>query len=328
MKKLFTLSISAVFLLATSTSCRRDSDPNNGDTTPIISVSGVALTPTSATMAVGDTLFLSAVVQPSDATNQNVDWSSNDANVATVNNNGVVIGGSSTGTATITVTTVDGNYTATTDIEVYERYQILPNFCNTRTPGWGNSLGVVSFHTNNEWAIEGNGITQIWSDAVTATACQKSAFSGGTVDSATGIHNFNADCRSNPNFPGDMFSWCAVVRFADQLCPGDWRVPTKQDFIDLDIALGGSGNNRSMNSSDIATQEFVAANYITRWGGAFGGFGHPDGLLWRLGIWGNYWTLQEYDSYNAFSLYYDARGLVYPQNWPTKFNGLTVRCVR
>jgi len=111
-------------------------------------------------------------------------------------------------------------------------------YCSDITPGWGRSLGVVSFYTDNEWTVEGNGVFQIWSDAVTATDCQKETFSfGDDQNIILGHHFYLADCRSNPGFPGDLFSWCAVVHFADVLCPYPWRVPTQQDFSDLNTVL-------------------------------------------------------------------------------------------
>jgi formylglycine-generating enzyme required for sulfatase activity len=60
---------------------------------------------------VGGTETLTATITPSDATNQNVTWSSSDDRVVTVENTGLVTAVAA-GTATITVTTVDGGKTA------------------------------------------------------------------------------------------------------------------------------------------------------------------------------------------------------------------------
>ena len=190
--------------------------------------------------------------------------------------------------------------------------------CNTNTPGWGTSLGTVSFASDGIWTITGQGITQIWSDAVTATACQKTTFNGGNHRT----QNFNADCRSNPSQRGDLFSWCAVVRFQNQLCPAPWRVPTVQDFIDLDIAMGGIGEIR------FDAPQFVQDNYITRWGGHFGGFCRSGGRLRDLGDWGNYWSQTEFDAVGARRLGFCADGVIGPQIWRLKNYGLSLRCVR
>jgi len=121
-----------------------------------------------------------------------------------------------------------------------------------------------------------------------------------------------------------------VMRFADVLCPPEqgWRVPTMQDFIDLDIAMGGSGNNRSSGSSDIATPAFVTENYITRWGGAFGGVSISGGTLNDPGGWGSYWSSTELDATSAGRLFFFTDGYVNPQGWSSKGFGLSLRCVR
>jgi len=310
MKNFFTFLLSAIFLL-TVVSCNRDNDSNNGNgDTPTIPVSGVTLTPTSATLVVGDTLFLSAIVQPTDATNQTIGWSTTTDAISVVG--GMVIA-DSVGVANIVVTTEDGNRTASCGIAVVATQR----GCNQDAPGWGENLGTVSFHgQGHNVEISGNGITQIWSGAVTATNCDKTTFSGGSAD------NFNADCRSNSGFPGDLFSWCAVVRFADILCPYPWRVPTVQDFINLDRAMGGSGSNTSNSPL------FVQNYYITLWGGAFGGSSNSIGALNDQDTWGGYWSQTETGAMNARLLVFSTVGHIDPQGWNSEHFGLTLRCIR
>ena len=77
---------------------------------PKIDVTGVTLNRTSiSNMYVGDTSNLIATVAPTNATNQKVQWESDDEDVATVDQNGKVTA-IAPGTATITVTTVDGGF--------------------------------------------------------------------------------------------------------------------------------------------------------------------------------------------------------------------------
>ncbi|WP_396637175.1 Ig-like domain-containing protein [Maribacter sp. R77961] len=76
-----------------------------------IGVTGVTLNESSATLEIGQSIVLTATINPEDATDQTVQWSSSDETIATVDGNGEVIAVSE-GTATITVTTVDGAYTA------------------------------------------------------------------------------------------------------------------------------------------------------------------------------------------------------------------------
>lgn len=79
------------------------------DGPPVVNVSGVSLTPESATMVVGDTLLLNAAISPIDADDTSVTWFSSDMFVAVVNTDGRVRAFSE-GTTTITVTTIDGSY--------------------------------------------------------------------------------------------------------------------------------------------------------------------------------------------------------------------------
>ncbi len=77
---------------------------------PAVAVTGVSLNKTSATLNVGAEETLIATVAPANATNQDVTWSSSDPAIATVDGGKVI--GVKAGTATITVTTEDGGYTA------------------------------------------------------------------------------------------------------------------------------------------------------------------------------------------------------------------------
>lgn len=82
-----------------------------------VDVTGVSLDEDDIVLEVGATQTLVATVEPSGATNKNVSWESNDENVASVDENGVVTA-EGIGTAIITVTTQDGDFTATCDVEV------------------------------------------------------------------------------------------------------------------------------------------------------------------------------------------------------------------
>ena len=81
-----------------------------------VPVSGVSLNKDSTSLTVGDTETLTATITPDNATNKNVTWSSDTPSVASVNNG--VVTAVAPGTATITVTTADGGFTATCAVTV------------------------------------------------------------------------------------------------------------------------------------------------------------------------------------------------------------------
>jgi hypothetical protein len=86
--------------------------------TPLaIPVTGVSLNKTTLTLETGATEQLTATISPSNATNKMMNWSTSNSSVALVSNTGY-INTLSEGTTTITVTTEDGNKTATCEITV------------------------------------------------------------------------------------------------------------------------------------------------------------------------------------------------------------------
>ena len=76
----------------------------------------VSVSPTSSTINLGETQTIIATVLPTNATNRNVTWTSNNTSVASVSSAGVVTGRAA-GSATITATTTNG-LTATATVTV------------------------------------------------------------------------------------------------------------------------------------------------------------------------------------------------------------------
>ena len=80
-------------------------------------VTGVTLTEETETVTVGSKTLLTSVLEPINATNQNIIWTSSNDTIATVNEDGIVEGLES-GNTTITATTEDGRYQATCEVTV------------------------------------------------------------------------------------------------------------------------------------------------------------------------------------------------------------------
>jgi uncharacterized protein YjdB len=89
------------------------------DTNPgtSVAVTGVTLSPTTATLNIGGTQQLTTSILPSNATNKTVTYSSSNTAVATVNTTGIITAVAA-GTATITATTQDGAKTAACAVTV------------------------------------------------------------------------------------------------------------------------------------------------------------------------------------------------------------------
>lgn len=80
-------------------------------------VEGITLDQTEVTIGVGETLQLIATISPIDANLQDVIWGCSDLSVVNVDNTGALLG-LKTGTVEVTVTTIDGNLTATCTVTV------------------------------------------------------------------------------------------------------------------------------------------------------------------------------------------------------------------
>ncbi|WP_337415718.1 stalk domain-containing protein [Anaerotignum faecicola] len=101
-------------------------------------VTGVSVTPAQATIRVGNTTTIKAIVTPDDATEKAVTWTSSDDTVATVDSNGVVTG-VKVGTATITATTIDESFTATCEVNVNRKHS------SSSSSGGGGGSSVAKY---------------------------------------------------------------------------------------------------------------------------------------------------------------------------------------
>ena len=96
-----------------------DSYVEDTDTEPITFVSGVSLNIVSKKIKIGENFQLDATVSPDNSTYKEVEWSSSNKKIVTVDDNGLVKG-VSTGKADITVITKEGQYDAVCKIEVVD----------------------------------------------------------------------------------------------------------------------------------------------------------------------------------------------------------------
>lgn len=95
-------------------------------------VTGVSLNLTHAVVILNETKQLIATITPSDATNQELIWQTNNPTVATISENGL-IEGKSVGYAVITVTTKDGNHSASCSVTVKEKDIPVPEIISVES---------------------------------------------------------------------------------------------------------------------------------------------------------------------------------------------------
>ncbi len=189
-------------------------------------------------------------------------------------------------------------------------FLVIFALCGTNSKSFASTdtlnLGEVRFKTNQTWTIG----DQEWSDVVIASGCEKEDYKG---ESEQG---YLADCYQDSTH-GIVFSWEAVNRYKTRLCPTPWRVPTKDEFIALDKALGGAGNNREED-------DVVRDRYLKDWGGSYGYC-----LLSAEVIQCAYfWSQSEGSPVSAHRLHFNSKGKVFPRAGSYKEHAHSVRCVR
>lgn len=110
-------SIWAKLVTGTNTYYDQEIYSMNGTKPTEVSVTSVSLNKSTLDIKVGETATLTATINPTNATNKNVTWKSDNTQIATVDTAGKITA-IKEGTAKITVNTKDGNYTATCIVTV------------------------------------------------------------------------------------------------------------------------------------------------------------------------------------------------------------------
>jgi len=354
MKNLFKFLSPVIAFSLVLVSCRNDNENDNGNVvTPEIPVASVALSHTSATLVANaeeGALTLTATISPADATDQTLVWTSSNPAVATVENGVVTLTPEAEGGGVANITVTVGGQTASTGIAVVQTQR----GCNTADPTWGTEgLGTITWGSMDNTDIETGTTTipgtderadQIWSAGVFAAACRdREEFEGGSEQG-----NVFASCRrANTEITGHFFSWCAIVRFADVLCPYPWRVPTTYDFSELDMNLGGTGNRRAGPGAANIIDGLNPVQQIAQWYlGATGTGATPEiGGIWQgarftgtavvpNANWSVYWSQSEGPNDQGIHFILNPggppmqAGVIDSGMLGAKFQGFVVRCVR
>ena len=164
MKNVFSLGLLAVATaLIAFSSCK----PAN----EVKAVTGITLSETSKKLTVGEAFALTATVEPADATDKNIVWTSENTEIATVDDGNVI--GVASGTTEIKATTRDGGKTATCTVTVVREptrgnallfEDFTATWCGPCFKGmeniqkqiasFGNKVILVCHHTGDDFAIE------------------------------------------------------------------------------------------------------------------------------------------------------------------------------
>ena len=255
---------------------------------PIVPVTGVTLDQTVALGVTGGSLTLTATVLPTDATNQDVTWDSDDPAIATVVDGVVTL--ISAGTCTITVTTDDGGETATCALTVEGVLinGILWATRNVDAPG--------TFAANPE----DPGMLYQWNRNIgwSATDPLTSSPAGESWDST--------------NDTGT--EWTA----ANDPCPDGWQVPTKAQLDALVTAdLGWDATKKGRTFGSGANTIFLPAV----------GCRIYDGTLSDIGMAGFYGSSVQDDATTMKYFYFSESGITASSN-VSKIYGISIRCVK
>ncbi|MDR0934980.1 MAG: endonuclease [Erysipelotrichaceae bacterium] len=105
-------------------------DPNNDLCTTRIKVTGISLSSSSVSLTTGQKSTLSATIAPSNATIKDIIWSTSNSAVVSISStsgSSINITGVSSGSATITATTKDGEFIASSNITVSGSGENIPD---------------------------------------------------------------------------------------------------------------------------------------------------------------------------------------------------------
>jgi len=152
--------------------------------------------------------------------------------------------------------------------------------------------------------------------------CNKTTFNASVGNVST---MFQADCRqAGDKNVGALFSLCMIQRYGHILCPAPtWRLPTPEDFILSDRALGGTGLN-GQNNQTLVNAYVANCGSGSCWGGAFTGYVH-NGVIWNPTTMGHYWAI---DANNGISQLTFGASYVNPTAPAIPTAGYALRCIR
>ena len=221
-----------------------------------VSVTGVSLSKSVLSLAVGESETLVATVAPERATDRSVTWESSNKNVATVNQNGTVKAVAA-GSALIGVRTNDGGFTARCNLTVAAVVNEYTLTVNCATPGAtvkvleyvaGQSSIADAVTYTEPMTFRENTTVKVW------------AYKNGMIDSGmqTIVMDSNKTatvaCKTIPtwNLESEMSAEAAGLSIPYEVSDPDsvgWRLESDADWIAVDSDAAIDVNTNSSSSS-------------------------------------------------------------------------------
>lgn len=221
-----------------------------------VSVTGVSLSKSVLSLAVGESETLVATVAPERATDRSVTWESSNKNVATVNQNGTVKAVAA-GWAVIGVRTNDGGFTARCNLTVAAVVNEYTLTVNCATPGAtvkvleyvaGQSSIADAVTYTEPMTFRENTTVKVW------------AYKNGMIDSGmqTIVMDSNKTatvaCKTIPtwNLESEMSAEAAALSIPYEVSDPDsvgWRLESDADWIAVDSDVVIDVNTNSSSSS-------------------------------------------------------------------------------
>lgn len=222
-----------------------------------VAVTGVTLSESSYTLTEGDTLTLTATVAPADATNKSLRWTSSDTSVATVS--GGVVSAVAEGSATITVTTVDGGFTASCalTVQAVPKVNQLPLAIDSNGDPYNGGAGYKAGYRINsagaESAMSGKYVTGF----IPVSAGDKVTFSGMSINVAAQDNNYIAFYKSDFTCLWSKYAYAWYGQTGDIVKPAT----AENDLLQSITLTGGSYGGTSYDMTQVAYMR-VACNLI------------------------------------------------------------------
>ena len=317
-------------------------------TVTAVPVSGVKIDKTSFEFtSINETLQLTATIEPEDATDKEIHWSSSAPSVATVSDNGLV---KCVGFGTATIQAVSNN-NRSASCEVKQTKKIMD--CQ------GNLYPVVQIGT--QWWMAENLRSTIYDtesnrngEPVQTSSTAK--FAPYYTDGRNTVTDYSGELTSDQRQKlGLLYNWGAVVGLATEsdvkarttsfsnrqgICPNGWHVPTSAEWTTLEQHDGSEYYHVSLAGKKLKTKsgwfgdkdKDVSSN-STRGSDSYGFSALPAGYavgsgVKEVGRHAYFWTATPDDSDKATCRYIFADDKDVKNKSFDKSNACSVRCVK